>query len=64
MASTKGHRGWVHIRKLPSKRFQASYIGPDLRRHTAPNTFTVKLNAEGWLANERQLIERAALTGV
>lgn len=63
MPATNGHRGWGHIRKLPSKRFQASYIGPDLRRHTAPNTFTVKLNAEGWLANERQLIERAALTG-
>lgn len=53
----KGHRGWGHIRKLPSGNFQASYIGPDLRRHKAPQTYAVKTNAEGWLAQERQKIE-------
>lgn len=53
----KGHRGWGHIRKLPSGNFQASYIGPDLRRHKAANTYSVKTNAEGWLAQERQKIE-------
>ncbi|MGB8391580.1 MAG: integrase, partial [Mycobacterium sp.] len=51
-------RGWGHIRKLKSKRFQASYVGPDVRRHTAPTTFTMRINAEGWLANERRLVER------
>ena len=61
MARTKGSRGWGHIRKLPSGNLQASYIGPDLRRHNAPTTYTNskagKVRAEGWLADERALIE-------
>ncbi|HCM51211.1 MAG TPA: site-specific integrase, partial [Microbacterium sp.] len=28
------------IRKLPSGRYQASYVGPDGERYTAPSTFT------------------------
>jgi integrase len=56
MACTKGSRGWGHIRKLPSGRFQASYIH-NLTRHYAPLTFTTKPRAEGWLAEERKLIE-------
>ena len=55
-------RGWGHIRKLPSKRYQASYIGDDLRRYNAPRTFTVRTDAEGFLANERRLIERGDWT--
>jgi hypothetical protein len=55
-------RGWGHIRRLPSKKFQASYMGPDVLRHTAPLTFTVRSDAEGWLACERQLIERQQWT--
>ncbi|WP_286131979.1 site-specific integrase [Mycobacterium sp. IS-1556] len=42
---------------MPSRRWQASYVGPDLRRHNAPHTFTAKLDAEGWLSAERRLIE-------
>lgn len=59
MAGKKGHRGWGHIRRLPnkSKRFQASYIGPDLVRHYAARTFTAKMDAEHWLADERRSIE-------
>lgn len=57
MAGTRGHRGWGHIRKLPSKRFQASYVGPDLLRHKAPMTFSVRMDAEGWLSTERRKIE-------
>lgn len=49
-------RGWGALRKLPSGRYQASYIGPDLRRHTAPYTFETSLDAEGWLVAERRLI--------
>lgn len=30
MAGKANHRGFGHVRKLPSKRYQASYIGPDL----------------------------------
>jgi integrase len=55
MAGKAGHRGFGRIRKLPSKRFQASYVGPDGLRHLAPSTFTTKQDAEGWLAAEGRL---------
>jgi hypothetical protein len=55
--AAKGHRGWGTIRNMPSGRLQASYIGPDKRRHTAPTTFSVRTVAEGWLATERRLME-------
>lgn len=58
MAGKKGHRGWGWIRRLPSGRFQASYIGPDLVRHKAPKTFSGKMDAEHWLSDERRRIER------
>jgi integrase len=59
----KGHRGWGTIRKLPSGKFQASYIGKDLVRHTAERTFDNRLNAEGWLANEKNYLDRCTMTG-
>ncbi len=49
-------RGFGNIRKLPSKRWQASYYGPDLARHPAPHTFASKMDAEVWLAQERALV--------
>ena len=55
MTGTK--RSFGAIRRLPSKRYQASYIGPDLARHVAPETFTAKIDAEGWIAVERRLVE-------
>ena len=58
MAGRQGRRGWGWIRKLPSGRWHASYIGPDLARHNAPTTFTARMDAEAWLAAERRLIER------
>src|SRR4051812_43932657 len=54
MATTRRSFGW--IRKLPSKRYQASYTGPDLGRHSAPDTFETKVDAEGWLRDERELV--------
>ena len=62
MRGKQARRGWGHIRRLPSKKFQASYIGPDVLRHSAPITFTVRSDAEGWLSRERQLIERQEWT--
>ncbi|WP_245613984.1 tyrosine-type recombinase/integrase [Knoellia sinensis] len=41
---------------MSSKRWQASYQGPDLGRHKAPHTFVSKGDAEAWLAAERALI--------
>lgn len=57
-------RSWGTIRRTPAKatRYQASYVGPDLARHTAPFTFTSKLDAERWLSDERRLIERLEWT--
>lgn len=55
MAGTAKHRGFGHVRKLPSKRWQASYIGPDLARHAADKTFDTREDAEGWLNAERTL---------
>ena len=50
-------RGFGGMRRLPSGRWQAFYAGPDLKRHTAPTTFSAKIDAEGWLASERRLTE-------
>ncbi len=52
-----GRRGFGAIRRLPSKRYQASYLGPDLARYVGPRTFQARIDAEGWLAQERRLIE-------
>jgi integrase len=52
-----GRRQFGHIRKLPSRRWQASYTGPDLNRHTAPFTFETKMDAEAWLVAERRIVE-------
>lgn len=49
-------RGFGKLRRLPSKRWQASYIGPDGARYSAPYTFESKMDGEAWLAAERQLI--------
>jgi integrase len=45
------------IRKLPSARFQAGYIGPDLALHHPSGTFETLLDARGWLAAERRSID-------
>lgn len=60
MAGKVGRRDFGALRRLPSKRWQASYTGPDTRRHTAPWTFSTKGDAEAWLTAERRLIERDA----
>ena len=55
------------VRQLPSKRdtarkkfgrFQARYTAPNGERVTAPSTFVTKLDADGWLARERRIIDR------
>ena len=50
-------RGFGTIRRLPSGRFQATYVGPDLGRHSAPFTFDARGYAERWLEEERRLME-------
>jgi integrase len=45
------------IRKLPSGRYQAGYIGPDLVLHHPASTFETLLDARAWLAAERSAID-------
>lgn len=63
MSGIKNHRGWGWIRKRGSGRYQASYLGPDGQRHYAPVTFDDKMDAEQWLAKERNLIKDSVLNG-
>jgi integrase len=46
------------IRKLPSGRYQATYKGPDGRRHAAPQTFDTPGYADAWLGRVRTDIQR------
>jgi integrase len=63
MSGKKGHRSWGKIKKQPTKQvsYQASFIGPDQRRHYA--IFASKMNAEAWLARERDYKERCGING-
>jgi hypothetical protein len=55
-----GRRDFGYLRRLPSKRNQASYVGPDLARHVGPTTFRTKGDAETWLTDERRIVESAS----
>ena len=55
--STNHRRAWGQIRRLPSGNYQASYLGPDGCRHIAALTYSTRSRAEGWLNDERRLIE-------
>jgi integrase len=52
MATTKRKRreSFGAVRKLPSGRYQASYVGVDGARYTAPKTYDTMTDARGWLA--------------
>jgi hypothetical protein len=43
-------RRFGKIRKLPSGRYQASFIGPSGTRQAAPQTFRTKTDADRWLS--------------
>ena len=44
-----GRRRFGYVRKLPSGRFQASFIAPSGTRQTAPRTFLRRTDADRWL---------------
>lgn len=56
MARTR--RAFGTLRRLPSDRYQASYIGPDGQRHRAPSTYLLRSDAEAWLRDEEIAIDR------
>lgn len=51
-------RSFGHIRKLPSKRYQASYVSDYNKRTNAPHTFLTRADASAWLASEEVRIRR------
>ena len=65
MSGRKGRRSWGNIKKQSTKvpSFQASFSGPDLRRHYAPHTFDSRMHAEGWLVREKDILDTATRTG-
>jgi integrase len=50
-------RGFGRLRRLPSGRWQAAYVGPDGNVHKAPRTYSQEIDAEGWLAQQRRKID-------
>ncbi|MFI8771296.1 tyrosine-type recombinase/integrase [Gordonia sp. NPDC062954] len=54
---TDERRRFGSVRKLPSGRYQARYIGPDAVRYSGPRTWAAKDDALGWLRSEERLIE-------
>lgn len=50
MKQRRGRRQFGATRKLPSGRWQASYLAPDGKRRSGPTTFGTKADASAWLA--------------
>ena len=46
----KPRESFGKLRKLPSGRYQASYVGDDGKRYNAPHTFDNLTDSRGWLA--------------
>lgn len=49
-------RSFGRVRKLPSGRYQARYLGPDGVDRPAPHTFRTKREADDWLADRQSEI--------
>lgn len=60
MAGKAGHRGYGYIRKLPTRRYQASFVFND-QRYYAPSSFGLRSDAELWLAQQRKIVDKAAV---
>ncbi|KZS61218.1 tyrosine-type recombinase/integrase [Mycobacterium pseudokansasii] len=54
----RDRRSFGRLRKLPSGRYQAAYVGPDDKLHVAESTFAAKVDAEAWLTDRRREIDR------
>lgn len=51
-------RPFGRVRKLPSGRYQARYLGPDGQLRPAPETFRTKKDADDWLADKQTEMRR------
>ena len=56
-------RSFGAVRKLPSGRYQASYLDPAGKRRPAPHTFTTKTDADAWLSVQRAALETGSWKG-
>lgn len=56
-------RSFGKLRKLPSGRYQASYLDPAGERRNAPTTFDAKIDAEAWLSTQHAAITTGAWRG-
>jgi integrase len=54
-------RGWGKVRKLPSGRFQASYLDATDTRRNAPATFRTRQDADAWLSRQRADLDAGTL---
>lgn len=54
---TRTRRSFGRLDQLPSGRWRARYTGPDGSNVKAPQTYATKVDAEGWLSDERRLID-------
>ena len=54
-------RDWGKIRKLPSGRYQASYLDDTRTRRTAPATFRTRADADAWLTAQQRRARRGHL---
>ncbi|MFD0594135.1 tyrosine-type recombinase/integrase [Catellatospora coxensis] len=60
MAGQRGRRRFGNVRKLPSGRWQARYVGPDGLERKAPQTFEKESQAVQWLTLvESEIIKRS-----
>lgn len=62
MAQAHTRRGFGRVRKLPSGRWQAAYVGPDGILYKAEQTFPARSYAEGWLGTEQTKITLGSWT--
>jgi len=66
MSGRPGRRAWGNIKRQRTRQpsYQASFVGPDLRRHYAPGgSFSTRHNAEGWLLREKDHLDACRRTG-
>lgn len=57
MPNNKGRRRrFGSIRKTPQGEYQASYLGPDGKRHFAPHRFKTQRDADRWLSRAESLV--------
>jgi integrase len=52
-----GKRSFGYIRKLPSGRYQASYVAPDGKRYFGPGSYRARKDANQWISNRQVEIQ-------